>query len=577
MSSNDNKKSKEGKQYITTFSLAMLNIIIIAGLGNDPQQAFYGLSSVTYYLIGFILFFIPTALVSAELASGWPQRGGIFRWVGEGIGTFWAFLCLMILWFQDTMNTGEGMPSFAATIMFYTPEYKKALVFVNNPKHELLIMCGFLVLYWICTWLATKGVKFFAALTKYGVLIGTFIPLAVMIILLFVWLAEGHKPAISMAPKNLIPQWNGMGTLALAAGVLFAWAGIDMNSAYIRNLKHPTKQYTMSIIIAGLGAFIIFVVGTLIIAMVIPEKQLNVVTALYVLFHDLGATIGAPWLYLVFVYAGFISLVASWVTNIAAPSIMLGQAGQCGLLPHWLQNYNKHGMPSKMMYFGAVCVTLIAFMVKEIPNIEGFIVMMTQAVTILYLIYYIVMFVAFIRLRYTQPDRPRGFKIGGGWFGAWLVTIVGIVSCVFGIVLGVYPPAQISQEVGSPAVYVWTIIGLTVAVIVISIGVYIWCVHYNKQHNNSLVNPHNDFAPFTWQIEGMKKPQKTLSNVPTVFLSYGQNPLGMPIKYPVKPNLQIVVPKDYKDEDRESFYADELHETGTIKAGWKSNQKVNKD
>ena len=102
---------------MSTLALTMLNVVMIAGLANDPQQAFYGLSSVTYFAIGFILFFIPTALVSAELASGWPQRGGIFRWVGEGIGKGWAFTCLIILWFQSTFNLGAGMPNFAATIM----------------------------------------------------------------------------------------------------------------------------------------------------------------------------------------------------------------------------------------------------------------------------------------------------------------------------------------------------------------------------------------------------------------------------------------------------------------------------
>ena len=83
-----NQTKKPQKYYMSTLALTMLNVVMIAGLANDPQQAFYGLSSVTYFAIGFILFFIPTALVSAELASGWPQRGGIFRWVGEGMGVY---------------------------------------------------------------------------------------------------------------------------------------------------------------------------------------------------------------------------------------------------------------------------------------------------------------------------------------------------------------------------------------------------------------------------------------------------------------------------------------------------------
>lgn len=135
---------KPQKYYMSTLALTMLNVVMIAGLANDPQQTFYGLSSVTYFAIGFILFFIPTALVSAELASGGPQRGGIFRWVGEGVGKGWAFTCLIILWFQSIFNLGAGMPNFAATITFFTPHYHHAIQFLQHPQHEILIMCGLL-------------------------------------------------------------------------------------------------------------------------------------------------------------------------------------------------------------------------------------------------------------------------------------------------------------------------------------------------------------------------------------------------------------------------------------------------
>ena len=567
MDSNSDKSSsgKNKKNYISTVELTIMTFVIIAGLGNDPQQAFYGMSSITYYLIAFIFFFIPTGMVAAELATGWPQRGGIFRWVGEGLGKGWAFLCLVILWFQVTFNMGAGMPNFAATILFYTPHYKEALKFVNAPTHELLIMCIFLALFWICTWLATRGTKVFANFTKYSVVIGTFIPLAVMAILIFVWLGEGHKPAIPMHAKDLIPKWNGIGTLALVAGVLFSYAGIDMNAAHIDELRHPSKQYIISIFTSGILAFIVFVVGTIIIAMVIPEKQLNVISALFVLFHDLGATIGAPWLYLIFIYINFLSTLAFWVTNMAGPSFMLGQAGQCGFLPKWLQNYNKYGMPSRMMYFQAICTTAVAFLVVLLPNVEGFFIMLTQTVTILFLIYYIIMFVTFIRLRYSQPNRPRLFKVPGGMFGAWLVTIVGIVMCLFGIVVAFVPPAQISKEVGSGTNYV-TIIAILILVV---LGAA-WLLYLiSKKHNlstdkDSWVDPTNQFAPFTWQIEGLKKPEKDLSNVPTQILSCGQNSLGMPIKYSYKPNIKINVPDDY--EENAELYAKELRTTGTIKS-----------
>lgn len=529
----EDEKTKTKKTYISVLALTMMNVSMVAGLANDVQQSFYGLASVTYFAIGAICFFIPTALVAAELASGWSNRGGIFRWVGEGLGKGWGLTCLFILWFQTMLNFGMGMPSFTATIMFYTPNYDAAVKFAQNPQHELLIMTGWIILYWVLAYLATKGVKTFSNLAKYGVIIGSLIPLAVMVILAIVWVAQGHTPAIPMTPKDLIPRWNGMSTLALAAGVFFSYTGIDMNAAHIKQLKHPEKDFTKAMFISIILAFLIFVVGTVIIAMIIPEKQINVLYTLYSVFRILGSTIGMPWLYMVLVWALLCNTIAMVVTNMAGPSFMLGQAGGSGFLPHWLQEKNKHNMPAHLMYTQIAGMTIIAYLVKLIPNVEGFVILLTQTITVLYMIYYILMFTAFLRLRYDQPNRPRSFKVPGGMVGAWIVAGIGLISSVFAIVLAIYPPAQVKSEVGSPAIYISVIVILVAIILAICLALY----QLSKHHD--WVNPDNEFAPFTWEIEGLKKPGKVLSNVPTTLMPKDQNPMGMPIKRPYKPDQQV--------------------------------------
>ena len=526
-------KSKSKQVYISVLALTMMNVSMVAGLANDVQQSFYGLASITYFAIGAICFFIPTALVAAELATGWSQRGGIFRWVGEGLGKGWALTCLLILWFETMLNFGIAMPSFTATVLFYTPNYDAAVKFAQNPQHEVLIMTCFIILYWFLTFLATKGVKAFANLAKYGVIIGSLIPLVVMIILAIVWVAQGHQPAIPITPKGLIPKWNGMGTLALAAGVFFSYTGIDMNAAHIKQLRHPEKEFPKAMFISVILAFLIFVIGTVIIAIIVPEKQINILYTLFTVFRVLGSTIGMPWLYMVLVWALLCNTIAMVVTNMAGPSFMLGQAGGSGFLPHWFQKKNKHKMPARLMYTQIAGMTVIAYLVKLIPNVEGFVILLTQTITVLYLFYYVLMFTAFLKLRYDQPNRPRAFKIPGGKFGAWLIGGIGIISSIFGIVLAIYPPTQVKSEVGSPVVYI-SVILILVAVV---LGVCFILYQLSKHHN--WVDPNNKFAPFTWEIEGLKKPGKVTSNVPTTVMSKDQNPMGMPIKRPYKPDAQV--------------------------------------
>lgn len=545
--------------YITTLALIMMNVTIVAGIGNDVQQSFYGLSSVTLFIIGAIVFFLPTGLVAAELASGWSQRGGIFRWVGEGMGRGWAFTCLLILWFQTTFNFGSGIPSAAATIGFFTSDFDWAVNFAEDPKHVFWIMLGWLCYYWIICWIATKGVKVFAGVAKYGVLLGTFLPLAVMTILAIVWLAQGNRPNIEFTPEGLIPPWHGMTTLALAAGVLFSFAGIDMNAAHIKQLKNPRRQFPIAMFVAMILSLVIFIVGTIIIAMVIPNKDINVLYTLYATYRELGATIGMPWLYLVFVYLGLGASLANLITNLAGPSYMLGQAGRSGFLPKALQNNNKHGMPSRLMYIQMGGMTVIAFVVFLLPNVEGFVILVTQAITILYMLYYVLMFISFLRLRYTQPNRPRTFVIPGKMVGAWIVAGIGLISSCFGIALAIYPPSQVKKEVGSGTTYVIIILVIIAVVLLIAFLVY------RLSRKRDWVDPTNSFAPFTWEIEGLKKPGKVLSNVPSEMLADGQNPMGMPIKHIFPPNQRIMLPPEYADVKHRGEPAQE--EVATAKEG----------
>ena len=65
------------------FTLAMINVSAIVSLRGMPAESTYGLSSVFYYIFAAVFFLVPVSLVAAELTTGWPQKGGVYRWVGE--------------------------------------------------------------------------------------------------------------------------------------------------------------------------------------------------------------------------------------------------------------------------------------------------------------------------------------------------------------------------------------------------------------------------------------------------------------------------------------------------------------
>ncbi|MBQ9681189.1 MAG: hypothetical protein IJV49_02470, partial [Aeriscardovia sp.] len=48
-----------------------------------------------------------------------------------------------------------------------------------------------------------------------------------------------------------------------------------------------------------------------------------------------------------------------------------------------------------------------------------------------------------------------------------------------------------------------------------------------------------EFAPFTWEVEGLRKPMKVSSDIDAEILSYDQDPMGTPIKHHFPPDARL--------------------------------------
>ena len=90
--------SNPTKRVLGVFTLTMINVAAIQSLRNLPVMAEVGWASVFFYLIAAIGFFIPSALVSAELSTGWPSTGGVYTWVKEAFGPRWGFVAIWLQW-----------------------------------------------------------------------------------------------------------------------------------------------------------------------------------------------------------------------------------------------------------------------------------------------------------------------------------------------------------------------------------------------------------------------------------------------------------------------------------------------
>src|SRR3954454_16730881 len=92
--------------------------------------------------------------------------------------------------------------------------------------------------YWLGMLLALRGrIGVIAKLASSGVLIGTLIPGALLVVLGVVYLAQGNPSAAPMTPSHLLPAWNGPASIVLIVSNFGAYSAMEMNAVHVNRLK----------------------------------------------------------------------------------------------------------------------------------------------------------------------------------------------------------------------------------------------------------------------------------------------------------------------------------------------------
>src|SRR5439155_590923 len=78
---------------MTIIFVAIVLFIVNASAIQQAHQAAY-----TYWILGFLAFLIPGALVTAQLGQMFPQEGSLYVWTQKALGPFWGFFAGFCAW-----------------------------------------------------------------------------------------------------------------------------------------------------------------------------------------------------------------------------------------------------------------------------------------------------------------------------------------------------------------------------------------------------------------------------------------------------------------------------------------------
>ncbi len=429
--------------------MALLTLGSVGDLGAAPATAVLGLASVVVYVLPAIVFLLPASLVSAELASGW--KGGVYNWVSEGISPRMGFVAIWCQFAQTTFYYPAVLAYIASTLAYvFAPSLASSGLYTS---------VVIIVLFWAAVLVSARGLLATGRLASYGILIGTLIPGLLLVLLAAIYLLQGNASAAPLNAHHLLPAWNGLTSIVLIVNAFFTYAGVEVNAVHVDELRDAPREFPKATLVAVILILLVFIFPTLAISIAVPSAHISftagVMQAFKGLLDHFGLGVLTPIIAVGLVVASLSGLL-DWLTG---PSTgLLEIARERGYLPRYFQELNSSGVQLRILVAQGSVITLIGLLYAVVPAVSRAYWVFAALATEVYLIMYVLMFVAAINLRRRQPEHERGYRAPA------LVTIcvVGTVASAAACVVGLLPPSQLGHM--STPLYLLSLLAATLLV-----------------------------------------------------------------------------------------------------------------
>ncbi len=427
------KNSLPSKKVLGLFALAMINVAAVLSIRNFPSMAVYGWSCIGWYIIGAILFLIPISLAGAELATGWPEGGGVYAWVKQAFGEKGGFTALFCEWSNNLVWFPTVLSFIASTLAFaLTP------ALAASPYYMFSVM---MIAFWGTTAIAYFGEEASTKFGNVGVILGSIIPAILIILLGLWWLGSGQSLVLPPLTVGAMIPTIDFTTLPFFATIILLFAGMEMASFHALETKNPQKDFPQAMALSAAIIVVCTVLATLAIAIVIPADQLNLASGVMQAIQYFFTAAHIPGLVApmaVLITLGGVVSLAAWLIG---PAKGLGIVAEEGNMPPMFDKTNKYGAPVAVLVVQALIGSLISLLYVFLPSVNQAYWILSAMTVELLCIVYILVFASVIKLRYSQPDKIRPFTIPGGRAGIWIVGGLGLFGTILAFVVGLMPPS----------------------------------------------------------------------------------------------------------------------------------------
>lgn len=454
-------KNVAKSSFFSIGTIVALNIATVINIYGFPSEAFYGLTSISLYLIAIVIFLIPVALISAEFGAMFPKRGGIYTWTSEAFSPKVGIFATWLQWIQSVFFYPLSLTFAAVTFSYIFPDSSISGYLSNN---KFYIIGFILIIFWACTLINLKNkLSNIGKISVIGVWVGIFIPVFLLIAFSIYYMISGGHIEMSTDLSSAIPHFHTIDQVVMAVSILLFFSGLEVNGVHVHMMKNPSRDYPKALLFTSLIIGVIYILGTLAIAIIIPSKELNITQSVISALSSYLSYINIRFILPVIAGAlafGVLTNTLAWITG---PASVISYISTLGYLPKAVEKTNKNNAPVVILIAQAVIVTIISFIYVISSHVQQGYQMLLQMTNAIYLTMYIIMYISFIRLRYKNKTIDRPYKAGKTLFQAWGITLIGLTSAVYCFILSFFPPAQL--DITHQRNYILILFGIYIALI----------------------------------------------------------------------------------------------------------------
>ncbi len=408
------------KKKLSIFSLTLITVCSVDSIRNLPAAAIAGSQLFNYFTLALFFFLLPCAIISAWFSN--QSQQGVYGWVKKGLGKQSAF---MAIWYQCIQNVliYPTMLSFIAGTLLYC--ISPSLV-----ENKSLLFMSIIFLIWGLTWINLKGIHLSSRFNSFCSIAGLLVPFAIIMLMgLYWWLTQ------TQGSQNILPEAAPYSWTSLTA-IILSFCGMEL--AAVHSEESKKGAFPKAMVISVILIFLSMLFGSIILAMIIPPKQLSFISSIPQLIQLFFTKMHCG--HLAFIVNGLIAIGCIGAANnwLIAPIKGLGFAAGEGFLNTRLTELNENKAPAKLLILQAICVSVISTLFLIIPSINASYWIMLNAATQINLLMYLLLFISAIKVIFSEQSSNKAKIL--------ISACLGLLGIGISLIVSLTPPPSLQMD-----------------------------------------------------------------------------------------------------------------------------------